>query len=182
MRSLFPLRQDIDHVLCEGTSVTILYSRTSGAASSAVRMRSLSPMRHSSMSAPQAPQRKRKAFRASQDRDALILKELLLFIRRKALLSAVVSKPPAADDTPCSPGRVSTASSVCSSSAFDSEDDDNYGIDEVSAVGNSKKKVMDSSSSRRRGRSGVWGGRGAGFLPSTGGWKGRIRRRNSVSL
>lgn len=71
-------------------------------------------MRRSSLSAPRTAQgRRRKTFQASQERDAQILKELLLFVRRKALVPSVGT---ASTNLPAPP--------VASSESEDDHDDD----------------------------------------------------------
>eukprot|EP00903_Cladosiphon_okamuranus_P016970 g15643.t1 len=104
------LAKDIDEVLCEGTTVTIIYSKATSTGGTA-RRRSLSPMRRSS--------HQRKVFQTSQERDARILAELVLLVRRKALVafSAVVSKPVASANA--------HATSRSSSTMGLGDDDDN---------------------------------------------------------
>ncbi|CAM9440492.1 unnamed protein product [Ectocarpus sp. 8 AP-2014] len=111
------LAKDIDEVTCEGTSVTIFYSETTVTGAPApVRRRSLSPFRRFSASSPaghdggwggsQASKlgldRRRKVYSTSQERDAQILKELLLFVRRTAIsnFAAAVSRLAAAANSP----------------------------------------------------------------------------------
>lgn len=89
--------------------MTIIFSETTATGAPApVRRRSLSPFRRSSASSPAGHEgagggsqasklgldRRRKVYSTSKERDAQILKELLLFVRRKAIsdFAAAVSR------------------------------------------------------------------------------------------
>lgn len=128
--NLFTLPQDIDEVICEGTSVTIIYSKTTVTGAPApARRRSLSPFRRSSVSSPAGHEgavgggqasklgldRRRKVYSTSQERDAQILHELLLFVRRKAIsdFAAAVSRLAAAANSPAA-----SVTSVDSATSF----------------------------------------------------------------